>query len=151
MAAHIRRLLSLQQPLHSYLSLPSVAKRISQFPLGCSICREFSNSRTIENDGSHAMVETADGNTIVCYHPSEPFPYENTKPIPRPDPSKPEESVDSILKMKLNHENWNKEQRGPDVHELAKMFYTTKHRWYPLGIRKRNKVKRNPPRDRPYI
>ena len=28
---------------------------------------------------SHAIVETADGDTIVCYHPSEPFPYEHTK------------------------------------------------------------------------
>ncbi|XP_022098877.1 39S ribosomal protein L42, mitochondrial-like isoform X2 [Acanthaster planci] len=148
MAGHIGR--QLLQARQSYASLVIIIKRLNILPLERAGCRQFFSSRSIQNDGQ-TMVETADGNTIVCYHPTEPFPYENTKPMPRPDPSKPEEAVDSILKMKFGHESFEKERRGPNVHELAKMFYTTKHRWYPLGIRRRNKVARNPPRDRPYL
>ncbi|XP_071810340.1 large ribosomal subunit protein mL42-like isoform X1 [Asterias amurensis] len=151
MAAHMARLSKNCLSFFNLYRLGTGSKHLLGPSAETLLCRCFSSTQFIQTDGSHAIVETADGDTIVCYHPSEPFPYEHTKPILRPDPSKPEETTDSILKMKMTQEQWSKDKKGPNYNELAKMFYTTKHRWYPLGIRRRMKVNRNPPRDRPYL
>eukprot|EP00057_Strongylocentrotus_purpuratus_P003646 XP_003727062.1 PREDICTED: 39S ribosomal protein L42, mitochondrial [Strongylocentrotus purpuratus] len=95
------------------------------------------------------MVESKDKDMIICYHPTESFPYEHTKPIPRPDPSRPEESAEGMLRVKFKSKSWDKERHGPSIEELSDMFYTTKHRWFPLGIRRRNLAKPKSPRDRP--
>ena len=48
------------------------------------------------------LALTADGRTIVCYHPSVDIPYEHTKPIPQPDLlHNNEETHEQILKAKL--------------------------------------------------
>uniref|UniRef100_A0A670IVR2 Large ribosomal subunit protein mL42 n=1 Tax=Podarcis muralis TaxID=64176 RepID=A0A670IVR2_PODMU len=79
------------------------------------------------------LAVTSDGKTIVCYHPSVDIPYEHTRPIPQLDPlDYREETHDQMLKSRLDGKNF-KNQQGPMIEELSKMFYTTKHRWYPVG------------------
>ncbi|XP_071486178.1 large ribosomal subunit protein mL42-like [Diadema antillarum] len=112
-------------------------------------CRHKSSRSHMQEGNGPAMVESADGEMIVCYHPTEDFPYEHTRPIPRPDPSMPESSAEGMLKVKFKSKSWDRERQGPSIEELSEMFYTTKHRWYPLGIRRRSLAKPNPPRDRP--
>ncbi|XP_063072944.1 39S ribosomal protein L42, mitochondrial [Engraulis encrasicolus] len=91
---------------------------------------------------------TSDGKTVVCYHPAAEFPYELSQPIPRPDPiTSPPETHDQVLKERLSQDRL-KNKQAPTIEELSKMFYTTKHRWYPRGqyhMRRRNQ---NPPKDR---
>nr|7QH7_a Chain a, 39S ribosomal protein L42, mitochondrial [Homo sapiens] len=70
------------------------------------------------------LALTSDGRTIVCYHPSVDIPYEHTKPIPR------------------------HLEEGPMIEQLSKMFFTTKHRWYPHGRYHRCRKNLNPPKDR---
>nr|XP_012622981.1 39S ribosomal protein L42, mitochondrial-like [Microcebus murinus] len=75
----------------------------------------------------------SDGRTIVCYPPSVDIPCEHTKPIPRPDPvQNNEETHDHMLKTRLAEKSENLEQ-GPMIEQLSKMFFTTKHHWYPSG------------------
>lgn len=55
------------------------------------------------------------------------------QPIPQLDPVDfKEETHDQVLKSKLEVEDL-KNKQGPTIEELSKMFYTTKHRWYPVG------------------
>ncbi|KAK9975547.1 hypothetical protein ABG768_020799 [Culter alburnus] len=84
------------------------------------------------NDSSNVEIAvTSDGNTIVCYHPSEDVPYELTQPIVRPDAvSDHAETHEQVLKARLGKEVLNN-KKAPTIEELSKMFYTTKHRWYP--------------------
>ncbi|XP_075886341.1 large ribosomal subunit protein mL42 [Nelusetta ayraudi] len=90
---------------------------------------------------------TSDGKTIVCHHPTVDIPYELTQPIERPDPlTNTVESHDQILKAHLSKEVLSKE--GPSIEELSKMFFTTKHRWYPIGQYRLRRIKKNPPKDR---
>ncbi|XP_015207628.2 large ribosomal subunit protein mL42 [Lepisosteus oculatus] len=94
------------------------------------------------------LALTSDGRTIVCYHPAVDVPYEHTQPIPQPDPlNRPEETHDQVLKAHLNKEVLRNKQ-APTIEELSKMFYTTKHRWYPVGQYHRRRKKTDPPRDR---
>ncbi|MCI4389181.1 hypothetical protein PGIGA_G00094930 [Pangasianodon gigas] len=91
---------------------------------------------------------TRDGETIVCFHPAPDIPYELTKPIPSPDPTlNSAETHDLVLKSQLNKDIL-KSEKTPAVEELAKMFYTTKHRWYPVGQYHTRRRNRNPPKDR---
>ncbi|KAJ6656356.1 hypothetical protein lerEdw1_003859 [Lerista edwardsae] len=79
------------------------------------------------------LAATSDGQTIVCYHPSLDIPYEHTRPIPQLDPvNYKEETHDQVLKSRLEVKEL-KNKKGPTIEELSKMFYTTKHRWYPVG------------------
>lgn len=93
------------------------------------------------------LALTSDGRTIVCYHPSVDIPYEHTKPIPQPDLLHNEETHEQILKSKLEGEGKHLEQ-GPMMEQLSKVFFTTKHRWYPRGQYHTRRKKPNPPRDR---
>ncbi|NWZ66094.1 RM42 protein, partial [Acrocephalus arundinaceus] len=94
------------------------------------------------------LAVTSDLKTIVCYHPSLEIPYEHTKPLPRPDPvNNKEENLNQVLKSRLNEKEL-KNSRGPTIEELSKMFYTTKHRWYPVGQYHRRRKNPNPPKDR---
>lgn len=55
------------------------------------------------------------------------------QPIEWPDPlTSPVESHDQVLKAHLSKEVLT-EKEGPTIEELSKMFFTTKHRWYPVG------------------
>ncbi|XP_053572874.1 39S ribosomal protein L42, mitochondrial [Bombina bombina] len=92
------------------------------------------------------LAMTSDGKTIVCYHPSVDIPYEHTKPMPRQDPvHNQEETQDHMLKARLSD---TENKPGPTMEELSKMFYTTKHRWYPIGQYHRRRINKNPPKDR---
>ncbi|XP_018415736.1 PREDICTED: 39S ribosomal protein L42, mitochondrial [Nanorana parkeri] len=92
------------------------------------------------------LAMTSDGKTIVCYHPSVDIPYEHTKPLPRRDPvENHEESHDQVLKARLIDIT---SKREPTMEELSKMFYTTKHRWYPVGQYRRRQMKKEHPKDR---
>ncbi|XP_044904273.1 LOW QUALITY PROTEIN: 39S ribosomal protein L42, mitochondrial-like [Felis catus] len=92
------------------------------------------------------LALTSDGRTTVC--PSVDVPYEQTKPIPRPDPvHNNEETHNQVLKTRLEEKNEPFEQ-GPMIEQLSKMFFTTKHRWYPRGQYHRRRRKLDPPKDR---
>ncbi|XP_069085067.1 large ribosomal subunit protein mL42 isoform X1 [Pleurodeles waltl] len=94
------------------------------------------------------LARTSDNRTIVCYHPTVDIPFEHTKPIPRPDPVHSlEETHELVLKARLDQEVTENKQ-GPTIEQLSKMFYTTKHRWYPVGQYRRRRIKTNPPKDR---
>ncbi|XP_067860763.1 39S ribosomal protein L42, mitochondrial [Heptranchias perlo] len=94
------------------------------------------------------LAMTSDGRTIVCYHPSVDIPYEHTKPIPRPSPvENREETHDQVLKARLEKEVL-RDKQAPTIEELSKMFYTTKHRWYPFGQYHRRRINPNPSKDR---
>lgn len=55
------------------------------------------------------------------------------QPIERPDLLINQvETHDQVLKAHLSKEVL-KDKKGPTIEELSKMFYTTKHRWYPVG------------------
>lgn len=55
------------------------------------------------------------------------------QPMPHPDPlTNPAETHDQVLKAHLSKEVLQNKQ-APTIEELSKMFYTTKHRWYPVG------------------
>ncbi|KAI5620677.1 39S ribosomal protein L42, mitochondrial, partial [Silurus asotus] len=90
---------------------------------------------------------TRDGETIVCFHRASDITYELTQPIPSPDPLLSAETHDLVLKSRLNQDIL-KIQKSPSIEELSKMFFTTKHRWYPVGQFHTRRRNRNPPRDR---
>ncbi|XP_063301225.1 large ribosomal subunit protein mL42 [Pelobates fuscus] len=92
------------------------------------------------------LALTSDGKTIVCYHPSVDIPYEHTKPIPVQDPLHcHEETHEQVLKARLREAD---PSPAPTIEQLSKMFYTTKHRWYPVGQYHRRRMKTDPPKDR---
>ncbi|XP_034259730.1 large ribosomal subunit protein mL42 isoform X1 [Pantherophis guttatus] len=93
------------------------------------------------------LAMTSDGKTIVCYHPSVDIPYEHTKPIPQLDPvTYKEETHEQVLKSKLEEKEDYKDE--PTIEALSKMFYTTKHRWYPVGQYHTRRKKTNTSKDR---
>ncbi|XP_049632292.1 39S ribosomal protein L42, mitochondrial-like [Suncus etruscus] len=112
------------------------------------LCKSTFSSLPDDYNCKAELALTSDGRTIVCYHPSVDIPYEHTKPIPRPDPvQNNEETYDKVLKTRLQEKNVCSEQ-GPMIEQLSKMFFTTKHHWYPRGQYHRRRRKLNPPKDR---
>ncbi|XP_027900154.1 large ribosomal subunit protein mL42 [Xiphophorus couchianus] len=101
--------------------------------------------------GHNCEVEigvTSDGKTIVCYHPAVDVPYELTQPIERPDPlTNQAETHDQVLKAHLSKEVLDG-KKGPTIEELSKMFFTTKHRFYPKGQYVSRRINKTPPKDR---
>uniref|UniRef100_A0A673T0K3 Large ribosomal subunit protein mL42 n=1 Tax=Suricata suricatta TaxID=37032 RepID=A0A673T0K3_SURSU len=123
------------------------------FPIqhGTLYCVCHKSTYSLLPDDYNFKVElalTSDGRTIVCYHPSVDIPYEHTKPIPWPDSvNKNEETHEQVLKTRLEEQNEHIEQ-GPMIEQLSKMFFTTKHCWYPRGQYHRHRRKLDPPKDR---
>ncbi|XP_029351361.1 large ribosomal subunit protein mL42 [Echeneis naucrates] len=113
--------------------------------------RQKSSIRGPSPDDPDCKVDigvTSDGRTIVCHHPTVDIPYEFTQPIERPDPlTNPAETHDQVLKAHLSKEVLRGND-GPTIEELSKMFYTTKHRWYPVGQYHMRRRKKDPPKDR---
>uniref|UniRef100_A0A4X2LE06 Large ribosomal subunit protein mL42 n=1 Tax=Vombatus ursinus TaxID=29139 RepID=A0A4X2LE06_VOMUR len=94
------------------------------------------------------LALSSDGRTIICYHPSVDVPYEHTQPIIRPDPvDNQEETHDQMLKARLKADG-DTAQQGPMIEELSKLFFTTKHRWYPHGQYHQRRRKLHPPKER---
>ncbi|XP_029318088.1 LOW QUALITY PROTEIN: large ribosomal subunit protein mL42 [Cottoperca gobio] len=111
--------------------------------------RQKSSGPSLEGHNCNVEIGvTSDGNTIVCYHPAVDVPYELTQPIDRPDPlTNSVESHDQILKAHLSKEVL-KDKKGPTIEELSKMFFTTKHKWYPSGQYHMRRIKKDTPKDR---
>ncbi|XP_023664731.1 large ribosomal subunit protein mL42 [Paramormyrops kingsleyae] len=131
--------------------LLNVTKRTHLTVGSLASARPMSTTTGSSYEDANCKVEiglTPDGKTIVCYHPAVEFPYELSQPIPRPDPlSNPAETHDQVLKAHLSMEV-PQNKAGPTIEELSKMFFTTKHRWYPYGQYHRRRKKLNPPKDR---
>ncbi|KAK3103685.1 hypothetical protein FSP39_021010 [Pinctada imbricata] len=92
-----------------------------------------SQSDGTENEPNRTpmVAMTPDDSTIVCWHPEPTFPYEYTKPLPtRKD--KDLGMGDSVLKVEHHRDYMERYRtRGPSKKELAAMFYTSKHQWFP--------------------
>ncbi|XP_042900986.1 large ribosomal subunit protein mL42 [Parasteatoda tepidariorum] len=87
-----------------------------------------------ENRKSWTVLSN-NGQIICCWHPEEAPPYEHTKPLPDIAPEFRE--GDSVLKVQYRRDAKIRFQPdGPTMEELAKMTYTTKHRWYPNNEKK---------------
>uniref|UniRef100_A0A8D1RPQ0 Large ribosomal subunit protein mL42 n=1 Tax=Sus scrofa TaxID=9823 RepID=A0A8D1RPQ0_PIG len=118
------------------ISSRTILKHLFPIQNSTSYCVCHKSTYSSLPDDYNCKVElalTSDGRTIVCYHPSVDIPYEHTKPIPRPDPvHNIEETHDLVLKTRLEEKGEHLEQ-GPMIEQLSKMFFTTKHRWYPRG------------------
>ncbi|XDB50042.1 PREDICTED: 39S ribosomal protein L42, mitochondrial [Capra hircus] len=133
------------------ISSRTILKHLFPIQNGTLYCVGHKSTYSSLPDDYNCKVElalTSDARTIVCYHPSVDIPYEHTKPIPRPDPvHNNEETHDLVLKTRLEEKSEHLEQ-GPMIEQLSKMFFTTKHRWYPRGQYHRRRRKLNPPKDR---
>ncbi|XP_026066254.1 39S ribosomal protein L42, mitochondrial isoform X1 [Carassius auratus] len=143
-SGHISRLANL-------FNRANTSRNIRQLQAGTLL--SSNNKSTVRglstNDNSNVEIAvTSDGNTIVCYHPTVDIPYELTQPIVRPDAvSDHAETHEQVLKARLGKEVLNNKQ-APTIEELSKMFYTTKHRWYPVGQYHSRRRNPNPPKDR---
>ncbi|CAB0034237.1 unnamed protein product [Trichogramma brassicae] len=91
------------------------------------------------------LVVFMDDSMVVSWHPEQPFPYECSKPLP---PMIPKPT--SVLKIGEAEIKSVFHKTNPKMtpHELAKLTYTTKHRWYP---RARSKKAKTTLPDRPYL
>ncbi|KAK2893112.1 hypothetical protein QQF64_034932 [Cirrhinus molitorella] len=143
-SGHISRLASL-------LNRANTSRNIRQFRAGTFVPSHNKSTvrgSSINNNSNVEIAVTSDGNTIVCYHPTVDVPYELTQPIVRPDAiSDHAETHEQVLKARLSKEVLNNKQ-APTIEELSKMFYTTKHRWYPVGQYHTRRRNPNPPKDR---
>ncbi|XP_071382290.1 large ribosomal subunit protein mL42 [Centroberyx affinis] len=129
---------------------PNTTKlRHAQTSLVPALQKSSVSGPSLDGPGSNVEIGvTSDGKTIVCYHPSVDVPYELTQPIERPDPlTNAVETHDQVLKAHLSKEVL-RDKQGPTIEELSKMFFTTKHRWYPVGQYHMRRRKKDPPKDR---
>ncbi|KAE8615358.1 hypothetical protein XENTR_v10008491 [Xenopus tropicalis] len=116
--------------------LPALWRLRNMEPIGNGIANPlyYKSTYAALPDDYNCKVElamTSDGKTIVCYHPSVEVPYEHTKPLPQKDPlTSHTQTHELVLKARLNEV---KAKPEPTKEELSKMFYTTKHQWYPVG------------------
>ncbi|XP_006007467.1 39S ribosomal protein L42, mitochondrial [Latimeria chalumnae] len=130
------------------LTLKGAARINAHFTIQGGGCQKSTYSALPDYNCKVQLALTSDDRTIVCYHPSIEIPYEHTKPIPRPDPTEnKEETHEQILKARLSKEVLHNKQAAR-IEELRKMFYTTKHRWYPVGQYHRRRRNTSPPKDR---
>ncbi|XP_054428107.1 39S ribosomal protein L42, mitochondrial-like [Pteronotus mesoamericanus] len=133
------------------ISNRTILKHLFPFQNGPLYCVCQKSMYSALPDDYNCKVElalTSDGSTIVCYHPSVDIPYKHTKPTLWPDPvHNHEETLDQLLKARLEEKDEHLEQ-GPMIEQLSKMFFTTKHQWYPRGQYHRCHKKLNPPKDR---
>ncbi|XP_077450368.1 large ribosomal subunit protein mL42 [Stigmatopora argus] len=114
----------------------------------CLVQLRFTSNRSIDDCSDVEIGLTSDGKTVVCFHPPMDIPYELTQPIERPDPlCNPNETHEQVLKAHLSKESL-RDKKGPSIEALSKMFFTTKHRWYPFGQYHMRRIKKNPPKDR---
>lgn len=84
---------------------------------------------------------------VVCWHPEQPFPYECSLPLPE---EKTDTAVLRIGEKEIKDIFWKKKPFEV-VEELAKVTYTTKHKWYPTTGTRKDKTMRKILPDRPYL
>lgn len=131
----------------SRLSLHNPLKRTTLVPLSLarSVCSNSHFNETVLKERESWVVLSDDGNTILCWHPEVPFPYEHSKPLPYIEPELREE--DSVLKLKYRLDQKHREfPDGPSDKELEKLTFTNKHQWLHKPSKKYRKP--NQPRDR---
>ncbi|XP_034056544.1 39S ribosomal protein L42, mitochondrial [Gymnodraco acuticeps] len=134
--------------LHSLLTRLSNGTTLRHVQTCVVPMRQKSSGSSLDDNHNVDIGVTSDGKTIVCYHPIVDVPYELTQPIERPNPlNNPIESHDQMLKAHLSKEVL-RDKKGPTIEELSKMFFTTKHRWYPVGQYHQRRRKKDPPKDR---
>lgn len=93
---------------------------------------------------SEAVIFSEDDQSIICWHPEVPFPYEYSKPLPLEEPK-------STGLLKYDAKDMYKLQFKNDAvkaEALGAMTFTCKHRWFPRARDKR--AKKTLP-DRPYL
>lgn len=94
---------------------------------------------------TEAVIFTEDDRMVVCWHPEQPFPYECSQPLPE---EKPENTSVLCIGDRDVADVFRKKKPYQVVEELAKVTYTTKHRWYP---RSRDKRAKDTKPDRSYL
>lgn len=85
-----------------------------------------------------------DKETIVCWHPEQPFPYKYSRPLPKERIPK---TMLQIGRQEIN-EAYELKTEQQIADELAQLTQTTKHRWFP---RSRDKKAKKTPRERKYM
>ncbi|XP_043681464.1 39S ribosomal protein L42, mitochondrial [Vespula pensylvanica] len=92
------------------------------------------------------VVVFTDKDMIICWHPDQGFPYECSKPILE------EQVLTSNTVLKIGEKDiqdvFRKKKEDDVIAELAKLTFTTKHKWYP---RSRDKKAKKTEPDRPYL
>ncbi|XP_076176440.1 mitochondrial ribosomal protein L42 [Ptiloglossa arizonensis] len=92
------------------------------------------------------IVTSINNEMIICWHPKQEFPYEYSLPLPE------EKQIESTSILCIGEkeiaETYKSKRREEMVQDLAKITYTTKHRWYPNNSER--KIRRIEP-DRPYL
>ncbi|EGI61438.1 PREDICTED: 39S ribosomal protein L42, mitochondrial [Acromyrmex echinatior] len=107
-------------------------------------CVRFARHAKYSTLPSEAVIFMEDNRMVVCWHPEKIFPYECSLPLPE---EKPDISVLRIGNKEVA-EMFRKKKEYQVVEELAKITYTTKHKWYP---RSRDKKAKDTEPDRPYL
>ncbi|KAH3829273.1 39S ribosomal protein L42, mitochondrial-like [Dreissena polymorpha] len=88
---------------------------------------------------------SADGQTLVCWHPEPEHPYDHTRGMEYAVHELEEGT--SILKDEvIRRFETRYKPKGPNIQELSNITYTTKHQWFPRPAKKFRKL--NPPKDR---
>ncbi|XP_020671609.3 large ribosomal subunit protein mL42 [Pogona vitticeps] len=134
----------------SWIRLASFTRQslLSNSTVSCTCSKSTYSALPDDYNCKVELALTSNGKTIVMHHPSVDIPYEHTQPIPQRDPVNfKEETHDQVLKSRLEGEE-SKNNMGPTIEQLSKMFYTTKHHWYPVGQYHTRRKKTNTPKDR---
>lgn len=105
--------------------------------------RQYSSSAKLPPE----LVIPLNKEMIVCWHPEKEFPYEYSLPLPE-EKELPSNSVLCIGKKEIS-DAFYKKRMDDVIEKLAKITYTTKHRWYPESKRKRRSRKTE--RERTYL
>jgi len=94
------------------------------------ITRCLTSTRLMSSSGSAdaKITVTNDGQTVVCWHPTEHFPYEHSRPIPESHEELKED--ESILKIQHRIDGQNIFRgSGPDLEEVQMLTYTPSYVW----------------------
>ncbi|XP_045166208.1 28S ribosomal protein L42, mitochondrial-like [Mercenaria mercenaria] len=118
----------------------------------CAVINRSCHSKSSSDDSEQSarlprVGMSADGSTLIGWHPEPEHPYEHTKPIEY-DMKKAGEGT--VLKDELVRDYVTRYRpSGPTTPELSAITFTTKHQWLPKSGKKYQK--RNPPKDRDAI
>lgn len=121
-------------------------------PAKGALISRSSHTKSNSDDPDHSsrlprVGMSADGRTLIGWHPEPEHPYEHTKPV-QYDMKEVEQGT--ILKDELVQDYLTRfRPEGPSIPEIAAITYTTKHQWLPKPEKKYKK--RNPPKDRDSI
>lgn len=94
-----------------------------------------------------SIAESKDQQAFYAWHPKKEIPYEFTKPLP---PPQQRTSTSLMREEKLDEAMRAYKHSYPELvnEKLAKLTFTTKHRWFP---RSRDKKSKKTEMDRPYL